>query len=327
VIVIGATNRPDVLDKALLRPGRFDRRVLVQAPDRTGRRLILEVHTRHVPLAEDVDLDRIAAISSGMVGADLSGLVNEAALLAARRYHDAVTALDFDDALEKIVLGAARKTMLTATDRGHTAYHEAGHALVGMLTPGADPVRKVSIIPRGLALGVTIATPDFDRFNYSESELRALLKVMLAGRAAEEIVYGDVTTGAESDIDQLTSVARRMIGRWGMSTSVGLVALLPREGEPAIGESIGPQTLELLDAEVRRTVHDAYGEVIALLRQERARLDNLASVLLERETLDQHQAYCAAGLAPPDPAAAVSEARAGVAGASPVQRRADLERA
>ncbi|HXH96022.1 MAG TPA: ATP-dependent zinc metalloprotease FtsH, partial [Gaiellaceae bacterium] len=203
VIVVGATNRIDVLDKALLRPGRFDRRVVVQAPDKEGRRLILEVHTRSVPLADDVDLERIAATTPGMVGADLANLVNESALLAARLGRDTVTAADFAQSLEKIVLGAERKIMMTPTDRRRTAYHEAGHALVGMLTPGADPVRKVSIVPRGQALGVTLSSPDFDRFNYSRRELEALVKVMLGGRAAEEVVFDDETTGAEGDIDQV----------------------------------------------------------------------------------------------------------------------------
>src|SRR4051794_21958060 len=189
VIVIGATNRPDVLDQALLRPGRFDRRVAVQPPDRNGREAILRVHTRGVPLGPDVDLAGLASTTPGMVGADLANLVNEAALLAARRNHDAVLEADFTDALEKIVLGAERKVLMTPADKRRTAYHEGGHAIVGMLTEGADPVRKISIIPRGLALGVTFSAPDADRFNYSELELRAKIKVALGGRAAEEIVF------------------------------------------------------------------------------------------------------------------------------------------
>src|SRR2546428_8749049 len=202
VIVLAATNRPDVLDPALLRPGRFDRRVTVQPPDRIGRRLILEVHTRGVPLAPDVDLDRIAGTTPGMVGADLANLVNEAALLAARRGHDEVTAADFGDALAKIILGAERKIMLNPSDRERTAYHESGHAIVGMLTPGADPVRKVSIIPRGLALGVTFSSPEADRFSYDENYLKARIRVDLGGRAANQLVYGQRTTGAEADIRQ-----------------------------------------------------------------------------------------------------------------------------
>jgi cell division protease FtsH len=333
VIVVGATNRPDVLDKALLRPGRFDRRVVVQAPDRNGRRLILEVHTRSVVLADDVDLARIASTTSGMVGAELANLVNEAALLAARRDHETVSAADFADALEKVVLGAERKMMVTPEDRSRTAYHEAGHALVGMLTPGADPVRKVSIIPRGLALGVTLSAPEFDRVNYAEHELRALVKVMLAGRAAEEIVFGDATTGAESDIEQLTNIVRRMVGRWGMNPRIGMVAVLPRDGASPFAEAMAPQTLELLDEEVRRAVDVAYAEVLALLREERARLDGLALALLDQETLDQDGAYQAAGLSPPkdtisdEAAAIVSDERGDGDVASPALPPADPERA
>jgi len=299
VIVVGATNRLDVLDAALLRPGRFDRRVVVQAPDKDGRRLILEVHTRSVPLADDVDLARIAATTPGMVGADLANLVNEAALLAARLGRTEVTASDFTESLEKIVLGAERKIMMTPADRRRTAYHEAGHALVGMLSAGADPVRKISIIPRGQALGVTLSSPEFDRFNYSRQELEALVKVMLGGRAAEEVAFGDATTGAEGDIDQLTNIVRRMIGRWGMSESLGMVAILPRDGANPFAQMTSPRTLELLDAEVRKTVDGAHAEVVALLGRERERLDALAEALLERETLDQADAYAVAGLAEP----------------------------
>src|SRR4249919_3744026 len=214
VIVIGATNRPDVLDAALLRPGRFDRRVAVQPPDRDGREAILKVHTRGVPLAPDVDLSRIAATTPGMVGADLANLVNEAALTAARRDHEFVKLVEFTDAHERIVLGAERQVMLSAEDKRRTAYHEGGHAIVGMLTEGADPVRKVSIIPRGLALGVTFSAPESDRFNYREDELRAKIRVSCGGRVAEEIVYDEPTTGAESDIQQLTGIARGMVERW-----------------------------------------------------------------------------------------------------------------
>ena len=333
VIVVGATNRPDVLDKALLRPGRFDRRVVVQPPDRNGRRLILEVHTRSVLLADDVDLARIAATTSGMVGAELANVVNEAALLAARREHDKVTAADFAEALEKVVLGAERKMMITPEDRRRTAYHEAGHALVGMLTPGADPVRKVSIIPRGMALGVTLSSPEFDRFNHTTEQVRALVKVMLAGRAAEEVVLGDATTGAESDIDQLTGIVRRMVGRWGMNPRVGMVAILPRDGASPFTDVTSPQTLQLLDEEVRRVVDTAYEEVVALLREERARLDGIALALLEQETLDQDDAYRAAGLTPPEEsasmevAALVSGGRADGDGASRALPLARPERA
>jgi cell division protease FtsH len=308
VIVIGATNRPDVLDAALLRPGRFDRRVFVQPPDRIGREAILKVHTRGVALAPDVDLGRIAAITPGSVGADLANLVNEAALLAARRSHDKVEQADFTDALERILLGAERRVIMTDEDRRRTAYHEAGHAVVGMLTPAADPVRKVSIIPRGQALGVTFAAPETDRFNYREPEVYAKIKVALGGRAAERIVFGDTSSGAASDIEQLTQIARQMVGRWGMSEAIGPVAVLPRDGSgpllPGVAE-VSPETQRLLDDEVRNIVDRSDDEVLALLQENRRRLDSLAAALLQHETLDEEAAYAAAGVErKPAPAAA-----------------------
>jgi cell division protease FtsH len=303
VIVIAATNRIDVLDRALLRPGRFDRRVVVQAPDREGRRLILEVHTRSVPLGPDVDLQRIAATTPGMVGADLANLVNEAALLAARLGRTEVSSSDFAQSLEKIILGAERKIMLTPADRRRTAYHEAGHALVAMLTSGSDPVRKVSIVPRGQALGVTLSSPDVDRFNYTRAELEARLKMSLGGRAAEEVVFGDQTTGAEGDILQVTALVRQMVGRWGMNSTIGMVAVLQSDGVSPWSDLASPRTLELVDEEVRRTVDAAYDDVVALLVAERSRLDALAEALLERETLDQIDAYRIAGLTGPEPLA------------------------
>jgi cell division protease FtsH len=299
VIVIGATNRPDVLDAALLRPGRFDRRVAVQPPDRAGREAILRVHTRNVPLAPDVELARIAATTPGMVGADLANLVNEAALTAARRAHDKVEESDFTDALERIILGAERQVLMSDEDRRRTAYHEGGHAIVGMLTPGADPVRKVSIIPRGMALGVTFSAPDADRFNYLKPEILAKIKVALGGRVAEKLVLGEMSTGAESDIEQLTALARQMVGRWGMSDALGPIAVIPRDGSrpflPGVTE-VSPETQKLLDDEVRRIVGEAEDEVAALLIENRTRLDALAAALLEHETLDEDDAYAAAGV-------------------------------
>ena len=299
VVVLGATNRPEILDQALLRPGRFDRRVAVQPPDKAGRQKILQVHTRSMPLAEDVDLDALASTTPGMVGADLANLANEAALLAARRDHDQVHMADFTDALEKVLLGAPRGIVLSTEDRERTAYHESGHALVGMLTPGADPVRKVSIIPRGQALGVTLSTPDMDRVSYSREELEAKIKVSLGGRVAEETVYRDVTTGAESDLQQLTQIARSMVGRWGMSEKLGPRTLLPSDGQgpflPGASET-SPQTQWLIDEEVRRIVDDAHAEVTQLLTEHREQLDNLTHALLEAETLDGPDAYAAAGV-------------------------------
>jgi cell division protease FtsH len=299
VIVLGATNRPEVLDPALLRPGRFDRRVFVQAPDANGREAILRVHTRSVPLDSDVDLTRIAQSTPGMVGAELANLVNEAALLAARRGHESVKHEDFTDALEKIILGAERKVLISAEDRRRTAYHEGGHAVVGMLTPGADPVRKVSIIPRGLALGVTLSTPEDDRFNYSEHELRAKIRVSLGGRVAEELVFGEPTTGAESDIQQVTRLARGMVERWGMSQKVGFLTVAPQDGQSMLlpgAEPVSEATQELIDAEVRRIVDEEQDATERLLAGNRERLDSLAEALLERETLDEADAYAAAGI-------------------------------
>jgi cell division protease FtsH len=299
VIVLAATNRPDVLDKALLRPGRFDRRVVVQPPDRQGRLEILQVHTRSVPLAPDVDLGAIASTTPGMVGADLANLVNEAALLAARRDHSRVEMADFTDAVEKIVLGVERRVMMSRDDRMRTAYHEAGHALVGMLTPEADPVRKVSIIPRGMALGVTFSSPDADRFNYDEAYLKARLRVALGGRVAEEVVYDSVTSGAESDLQQVAAIARQMVGRWGMSPAIGPVAVLSADGQgpllPGVHET-SERTQQTVDAEVRRLADEAHAAATELLQRERGRLDGLAHALLDAETLDAEAAYAAAGV-------------------------------
>ena len=304
VVVLGATNRPEILDPALLRPGRFDRRVAVQPPDRAGRLKILQVHTRSIPLADDVDLGQLASSTPGMVGADLANLCNEAALLAARRGHSKVQNADFTDALEKILLGAPRGIMLSRADRERTAYHESGHALVGMLTPGADPVRKVSIIPRGQALGVTLSSPDADRVSYSVEELDAKIKVALGGRVAEEVVYEKITTGAESDIQQLTQIARQMVGRWGMSDKLGPVSLLPSDGAgpflPGVSET-SQQTQWLIDQEVQRMVDEAHVAVTKLLTSHRGQLDSLAHALLLAETLDAAAAYAAAGVKLPSP--------------------------
>ena len=217
VIVMAATNRPEVLDSALLRPGRFDRRIVVSLPDQKGRAAILRVHTRSVPLAADVDLERIAADTAGMAGADLANLVNEAALLAARQGETDVTRQDFSGALERIILGSERRLVLSPLERERTAYHESGHALLGMLQPGADPVRKITIVPRGQALGVTYQSPQSDRYGYPVSYLKGRIVGALGGRAAEALVYDDVTNGAESDLEQVTAIARQMVGRWGMS--------------------------------------------------------------------------------------------------------------
>ena len=297
VIVLGATNRPEVLDQALLRPGRFDRRVTVPPPDKDGRRQILEVHTRSLPLDPDVDLDRLASTTPGMVGADLANLSNEAALLAARRGHEKVSHADFTDSLEKIVLGAPRGLVLSDEEKRRTAYHEAGHALVGMLTPGADPVRKVSIIPRSMSLGVTISAPDVERTNYDEEHLITRIKVALGGRVAEELVYDSISAGAESDIQQLTAIARQMVGRWGMSRAIGPIAVLPSEAQNPLlpgAAQTSEATQRLVDEEVRRIVDDAHSAASKLLADHRDQLDSLTQALLAAETLDEDAAYAAA---------------------------------
>ncbi|WP_354702485.1 ATP-dependent zinc metalloprotease FtsH [Paraconexibacter sp. AEG42_29] len=299
VIVLAATNRPEILDSALLRPGRFDRRVVVSSPDKVGRAQILAVHTRSVPIDTDVDLDAIASSTPGMVGADLANLVNEAALLAAKRGHERVRLADFTDGLEKVILGAERKVVMSAAERERTAYHEAGHALVGMLTEGADPVRKISIIPRGMALGVTLSAPEADRFNYDEAYLRGKILVALGGRVAEEVIYGTITSGAESDIQQLTRIARGMVVRWGMSEAIGPIAVEPSQGNGMLlpgSEQVSQATQELIDQEVRRIVDEAHHEVVELLTAHRDQLEGLTAALLKEETLDEVEAYLAAGV-------------------------------
>ena len=321
VVVLAATNRAEILDPALLRPGRFDRRVAVQPPDRLGRRQILEVHTRSIPLAASVDLEALAATTPGMVGADLANLANEAALLAARRNHHCVETGDFTDSLEKILLGAPRGIVLSAGDRERTAYHESGHALVGMLTPGADPVRKVSIIPRGAALGVTLSAPDDDQVSYTREDLLGKVKVALGGRVAEEIVYGTITTGAESDIEQVTAIARQMVGRWGMSEAIGFVSVLPSDGRAPFMIGTGhtsEATQRVVDDEVRQLIDIAHRDVTAALGEHRDQLETLARALLKNETLDEADAYAAAQV-PVRLAPTVQTVEAIVSGELPLQ--------
>lgn len=331
VIVLSATNRPDVLDPALLRAGRFDRHITVQPPDRLGRAKILEVHTRDVPLAADVDLSAVASITPGLVGADLRNLVNEAALVAARRNQDVVKRADFEEALERMLLGPARNVALTLADRKRTAYHEGGHAILGMLLPEADPVTRVSITPRGQSLGVTYQRPVDDRYNYSDTYLRSRIIGALGGRAAEEIVYGDRTTGAQNDLEQATDMAVRMVTRWGMSDAVGPLALAPR-GDDFLGgaSSYGLEgkpyseaTARLIDEEVRRIVDESYTRALELLGEHRTELEALASALLELETLDEDGVLEVTGLHPKGRREAVERALEAAhepeAGASPAR--------
>src|SRR5690242_16181897 len=275
IIVLAATNQPDILDRALLRPGRFDRRVVVNLPDRSGREAILKVHTRRVPLAPDVSLAEVASATPGLAGADLRNLVNEAALLAARRNQDAVHQRDFLDSLEKIVLGPERPLLMSADDRRRIAYHEGGHAILGLVVPGADPVHRVTIVPRGQALGVTYQRPDSDRYNYPESYLRARIVGMLGGRAAEELIYGTKTTGAENDIEQATGLARNMVTRWGMSEELGMVQFAPHQN-PYLPNSgfrattpFSEATARVIDTEVRAIIGESHQQALRLLTAHR----------------------------------------------------------
>ncbi len=295
VVVIAATNRPDGLDKALLRPGRFDRRVTVERPDWNGRLAILKIHTRGVPLATDVDLITIARATPGMVGADLANLVNEAALLAARRNLVAVTQHCFDDALDKILIGAERPLILSETDLNVVAFHEGGHALTGLLQEGVDPVTKVTIVPRGQALGVTQYTPLDDRYNYSKEYLEAQLVTALGGRAAEQVAIGRITTGAENDLQHVTAIARQMVTRWGMSERLGTISYSERE-DPFAGTALATgsreyseQTAIIIDEEVGRLVKWAYDRAVSLLTSHRETLESIAHSLRLHETLDAKQ--------------------------------------
>jgi cell division protease FtsH len=268
-----------------------------------------------VPLDDSVDLERVASSIPGSTGADIALLVNEAALFAARRDHAKVEQTDFTNAIEKILLGAERQVVMTDADRKRTAYHESGHALVGMLTPGADPVRKISIIPRGQALGVTLSTPDSDRYNYARDDLLAQIKVALGGRAAEKVVFDQLSTGAESDIQNLTQVARGMVGRWGMSDAIGPIAVTDGRHDGSLLPGAAPAsepTQELVDQEVRRIVEESERDVISLLEEHRGQLDDLANALLDRETLDQQEAYEVAGV-PPSQVGPAEEAKAAAA--------------
>ena len=295
VVVIAATNRPDGLDKALLRPGRFDRRVTVERPDWNGRLAILKIHSRDVPLARDVDLITIARATPGMVGADLANLINEAALLAARRNLDAVTQICFDEALDKILIGAERPLILTEDDLNVVAYHEGGHALTGLLQEHVDPVTKVTIVPRGQALGVTMYTPLDDRYNYSQDYLESQLVTALGGRAAEEVAIGHITTGAENDLQRVTAIARQMVARWGMSERIGAISFSERD-DPFAGTALAngsheysEKTATVIDEEVDRIVKVAYNRAVSLLTAHRVTLDRIARALRLHETVDARQ--------------------------------------
>ena len=293
VILIAATNRPDVLDPALLRPGRFDRRVVVPRPDLRGRLAILRVHTRKVPLADDVDLELTARGTPGFVGADLQNLVNEAALLAARREGSRVAMVDFEKAKDKVLMGAERRSLIMSDEEKRTtAYHEAGHALVAMLTKESDPVHKVTIIPRGMALGLTQTLPEEDRHSYTRQQMVAIIKYAMGGRAAEEVVFSHFSTGASNDLQRATRLARDMICHYGMSDAIGPVSYDEDGGDIFLGrdymtrKTYSEKTAELIDDEVKRMLTGLYDEAKAILASRRSTLDAIADALLERETLE-----------------------------------------
>jgi cell division protease FtsH len=292
VIVLAATNRPDVLDPALLRPGRFDRHVTVDRPNLKARLALFKVHTRNVPLAADVDLDRLAGATVGLTGADIRNLVNEAALWATRHDKNAVDSSDFDYARDKVLMGPKREEVLTGREKTMTAYHEAGHALAAWLLPGVDKLHKVTIIPRGRALGVTQLVPEEDRMNIGESALMNRLVLGLAGRAAEKIVFGEYTAGAENDLQNATRIARKMVATWGMSDRVGPVSCSTSNEHPFLGRDVYEQrdfsehTAQIIDEEVARILGDAAARAVALLSDNRGKLDRLAGALETREMLD-----------------------------------------
>jgi len=296
VILIAATNRPDVLDPALLRPGRFDRQIVVDAPDVRGREGILRVHTRKIPLAADVVLEIIAKGTPGMAGADLANLVNEAALLAARRNKSLVDMQDFEDAKDKVMLGVERKSLVLSEDeRRLTAYHEAGHTVVSMKTVGSDPIHKVTIVPRGRALGLMMSLPDKDRYGQTKEWLIGRLAIAFGGRVAEELIFGPskVTTGAGSDIEQATAIARRMVTQFGMSEKIGMMAVGDREQEIFLGREFGQRrevserTAEVVDDEVKRFIDEAHEKARKVLNENRELLERIALALLDRETIDR----------------------------------------
>jgi len=295
VIVIAATNRPDVLDPALIRPGRFDRQITVEVPQRRARKEILQVHTREVPLAEDVDLDEVAGMTAGFSGAELKNLVNEAALLATRKEKSNVDAKDFDEARDKIIMGIEREDVIKDEEKKVIAYHEGGHALVARLLPGSDPLEKVTIIPRGRSLGATEQIPEEDRHNFSRSYLLNRIAIMLGGRAAEKVMFDDITSGAGDDLKKATQLARRMVCQWGMSDKVGPVTFRQGETHPFLGREIAEQkdfseeTARLIDEEVRGIIQGMEEKARKILESNRDKLDALARGLLEHETLSREE--------------------------------------
>ncbi|MDR7487981.1 MAG: ATP-dependent zinc metalloprotease FtsH, partial [Armatimonadota bacterium] len=314
IIVIAATNRPDILDPALLRPGRFDRRVVVDNPDTKGRRAILEVHARGKPIAEDVNLDLLAKRTPGFSGADLANMMNEAALLAARRNKKRITMAEMEEAIERVIAGPQRKSrILSPKEREIAAYHEGGHALLAKLLPSADPPHKVTILPRGMALGYVISAPPEDKYNYTRGEILDRITVALGGRVAEELVFGEVTTGAQNDFEQATELARKMVTEFGMSEKLGPLSLGKRHGPVFLGRDLvesrnySEEIAYEIDKEIRRIIDECYERARATLMEHRDQLERLARTLLERESLEAEElerVLAGLPLEPPGPAPA-----------------------
>lgn len=306
VVVMAATNRPDVLDPALTRPGRFDRQVTLELPQKNARISILKVHTKNVTTGDDVDLEVVANRTVGFSGAELQNLVNEAALLAARKGKEKVEAEDFDQARDKILMGIEREDLINEEEKEVIAYHEAGHAMMSMLLPGADPLEKVTIIPRGRALGATEQIPEEDRFNLTRRYLLARITVMLGGRAAEQVQFSDSTTGAGDDLQKATQIARRMVTQWGMSEKVGSVAFQYGSSHPFLGRELGSQkdfseeTAKIIDDEVRRLISEALNKAVDALKSHKQSLDALARALLDHETLSKAEVEEIIGKTEPD---------------------------
>jgi cell division protease FtsH len=308
VILIAATNRPDILDPALLRPGRFDRQIVVDSPDLEGRRAILNVHAKGKPLAKGVELEVLARRTPGFTGADLANLMNEAALLTARRGFKEIGMPQLEEAIDRVIAGPERKSRLISEDEKRViAYHEGGHALVGHALPHADPIHKVSIIPRGRALGWTLALPEADKYLVTRSELRDQLTMLLGGRTAEEMIFHDPTTGAQNDIERASQIARSMVTEYGMSDLIGPQQLGQKNGEVFLGRDLGHQpnyseeVAARIDAEVRRLIDEAHTEALDVLTENRKVLDQLAKALVEKETLDTPEVMAILGPVPKRP--------------------------
>jgi cell division protease FtsH len=323
IILIAATNRPDILDPALLRPGRFDRQIVVDRPDRAGRNRILEVHTRGKPIAKEIDLDALAAQTPGFTGADLANLVNEAALLAARHGHKIIGMEQLEEGIMRVLAGPEKKSrLISEKEKAITAYHEMGHALVGHFLPNTDPVHKISVVSRGQALGFTISLPTEDKFLTTMNELKDNLASTLGGRAAEEVVFGEITTGAANDIEKATAIAKQMIMRWGMSEKLGPRTLGHNHAQPFLGRELSQQAdyseevAREIDGEIRRIIEEADKRARDILSEHREQLDAITSILISRETLERAEFEALLDGVPEEEVFREKDAKRGQAGAA-----------